>query len=390
MTEAHVRYIVDTSTPKALSVQDVREATEEDTTIQAATKALETGAWCKDSLLYRVRHELSMVDGVMLKERKIVIPSKLHNQFIQLAHEGHQGIEKTKALARETTWFPGIDKKIENLVKDCLACQVTTPITAREPLQMSELPPGSREELSMDFGQISPSEYLMVVTDEYSRYPVVDVIHSTSADIVIPILDKTLSEFGVPEVMKSDKGPPFNSKEFAAYAKSMGLSTGRSHHFGQEQMQRQRFMRTVKKCIKAAKVEKKSWRQEEQRFLRSYRSTPHTTTGKTPYEALFKREMKTKLPQLAVKPVNDDVEMRERDKAEKLKMKGYADHANAKPSKIMIGDSVVVKDTSLKKSNSAYHPEPMEVVEKKGSMMTAENGRRSVTRNSSFFKQVNA
>ena len=33
------------------------------------------------------------------------------------AHEGHQGIAKTKALLRKKVWFPGIDSAVEKKVK---------------------------------------------------------------------------------------------------------------------------------------------------------------------------------------------------------------------------------------------------------------------------------
>ena len=55
---------------------------------------------------------------------------------------------------------------------------------------------------------------MLLITDDYSRYPVVEIVKSTSAVTVIPKLDKVFSEFAVPDVVKSDNGPPLNSKEF--------------------------------------------------------------------------------------------------------------------------------------------------------------------------------
>ena len=64
---------------------------------------------------------------------------------------------------------------------------------------------------------------LMVVLDDYSRYPVVEVIHSTSANTVISTLDRVLSLFATPETLRSDNGTPFNSEQFKLYAKHMGI-----------------------------------------------------------------------------------------------------------------------------------------------------------------------
>lgn len=79
-------------------------------------------------------------DNLLLKGSKIIIPKELQKKVITLAHEGHQGIVKTKKLLREHIWFPGIDKTVEAAIKDCIYCQAATVTNNYEPLQMSELP----------------------------------------------------------------------------------------------------------------------------------------------------------------------------------------------------------------------------------------------------------
>ena len=122
--------------------------------------------------------------------------------MVNLAHEGHQGLVKTKSLLRENVWFPNIDKLVESKVKSCSACLITTPECKREPLQMSPLPAAPWKELSVDFANLPNQEYLLLITDDYSRYPVVEIVKSTSAATVIPKLDKVFSEFGVPDVVR--------------------------------------------------------------------------------------------------------------------------------------------------------------------------------------------
>ena len=53
---------------------------------------------------------------VMTTDTKLVMPSSLQQQTLDLAHEGHQGITKTKALLRSKVWFPNIDRMIEGKV----------------------------------------------------------------------------------------------------------------------------------------------------------------------------------------------------------------------------------------------------------------------------------
>ena len=153
----------------------------------------------------------------------------------------------------------------------------------------------------------------------------------------------------------------------------------------------ERFVITLKKCIKAAKVEGRNWRKELQAILRNYRTTPHATNGVSPAALLLQWPVppRNKLHQPNhIDPVAEIV--RERDSSQKLKMKAHADNkAYVKPCNISPGDAVLVKRPfSVSKGGTVYDPTPMTVVSKKGSMITAEGENRTVTRNSSFLKNV--
>ena len=56
---------------------------------------------------YSVRDELTVTDdNILLHGKNVVIPASLINQVVALAHEGYQGIVKTKELLRSKVWFP--------------------------------------------------------------------------------------------------------------------------------------------------------------------------------------------------------------------------------------------------------------------------------------------
>ena len=155
IVERYVNFIADTSTPKSINLEDVKKATAEDKTIQKVMYMVRTGRWhevktCNDRddnqeelhLFQSVPEELTChSDGMVLRNNLIVIPNKLRSKAVSVAHEGHQGINRTKAFIRSKVWFPGINEKVENAVKNCLACQATTyaNTTCMEPLKMSEI-----------------------------------------------------------------------------------------------------------------------------------------------------------------------------------------------------------------------------------------------------------
>jgi hypothetical protein len=73
-----------------------------------------------------------------MRGERIVIPEKLQKQMIQIAHEGHQGIVRTKQMLQAHVWFPGINAAVEKYVGKCIGCQATTPSNHREPLTMTK------------------------------------------------------------------------------------------------------------------------------------------------------------------------------------------------------------------------------------------------------------
>lgn len=155
MAEDDVQFISQTSLPNALTIEEVQLATEQDSTLQVVIKMIQTGKWC-DVKLYEgsttvihsellqfrnVREELTVNHSanLILRDSRIVIPSSLQARVVQLAHEGHQGECKTKALIRSKVWFPGIDAAVTEAVKRCIPCQANTSRRRVEPLNMSDL-----------------------------------------------------------------------------------------------------------------------------------------------------------------------------------------------------------------------------------------------------------
>ena len=133
-----------------------------------------------------VKEELSVADGLVLRGGRVVIPKILQRKVVKLAHGSHQGIVKTKALLRETVWLPGMDRLTEEIVRECIPCQVNSNKLIQAPLQMTPLPSGEWKKVSAHFyGPLKSGDYLLVVMDDYSRYPENEVVKSTSANAVM-------------------------------------------------------------------------------------------------------------------------------------------------------------------------------------------------------------
>ena len=217
------------------------------------------------------------------------MPKALQCREVNISHEGHQGIVKTKQVLRSAVWFPTMDCMTEDILRNCLPCQAATQQKPKRPLQMTELPERPWQKVSLDFSGPYPSgEYCLIVVDDYSRYHVVELVSTTSAAAVIPRLAKIFSMFGIPNECKSDNGPPFQSREFAECAKTQGFRHRKITLSDPEANgEAVRFVKTLKRFITTTTVEGNSWRMSLIDFLQEYRSTPHTMTGRSPYSQLF-------------------------------------------------------------------------------------------------------
>ncbi|XP_021378396.1 uncharacterized protein LOC110466305 [Mizuhopecten yessoensis] len=335
-----------------------------------------------------VQDELTVQsDNILLRDHRIILPASLRDRAIRIAHEGHQGMAKTKSFIRSKIWFPGIDSKVETAVRDCMPCQIQhrkqewNHYGCRNSLQ------DDGENVSVDFcGPLTTREYLMVLVDEFSQYPCVELLRSVST----PVLDKVFSTFCTPRTVKSDNRSPFNSEAFRKYALNQGFNHRRiTPRWSRANAQAESFNKPLMKVVRAAHYEKKNWRQVLFGFLRQYRTTPHSTTGQTPYRLMFGREPRTKMPQVAERQQNAlHEQVRERDSKRKCQMKLYADARNhAKDSDISVGDVVVVQqDMKGNKLTTAFDPQPRTVTNMKGPMITVHG---KTTRNVSRFKKIN-
>ena len=63
--------------------------------------------------------------------------------------------------------------------------------------------------VSADFyGPFQSGVYLLVMINEYSQYPVIEVVHSTNTNRHIPTFDKVFAMLGIPMSLKTNNGLP--------------------------------------------------------------------------------------------------------------------------------------------------------------------------------------
>ena len=392
--DQYINHIIQDAVPKSIDLNDIIKYSQQDNIIQQVLNSLKTNNWDKQlKPFYQIRHELSSKDNILLKQHQIVIPKELRPKILQIAHQQHQSIVKTKNMLREKVWWPTINHDVENLIRTCHACQVNTPPSSKcQPLHMTPIPANNWEYLALDLkGPLPTGESIMALIDYRSRYPIASILKSTTTSNIIDKLEACFTMFGYPHEIITDNGPQFISSEFDQYLKQRKIiHRETSTYWPSANGEVERFNRTLVKMIKCAMTENKDWRKELQNFLLAYRTTPHSATNFAPADLFFQHKPNNGIPQhnsLQKKKQND---VTAKDNAYKAKIKAYTDVKRKVQEKhFNKGEKVLVKrPNNYNKTASYYYSQPYTIVENhRYSAKVRNNEGKTFIRNKAHIKK---
>jgi len=389
-TEQHINQIIAHSIPMTLTLSQIREACLTDEETKSLIDALGNNKWTRYPQVKaykKVSPELTHKGGIVLKGNLIVVPSSLRQTVLAIAHANHLGINKTKALLRSKVWWPTISHDIEAMVRSCSACTRVQPASKPEPLTMSIMPEAWAK-LNLDLCGPMPDGWSIIgIIDAGTRWPEVFFVKSTTTSVITRKLTELFVNKGRPLEIVTDNGPQFTSLEFAQYCKRWGIK----HHpvtpyYPQANSEIERFFKTVMKTIKIAVLEGKDWKAELQNFLLVYRNTPHSTTGKSPAELMYGRQLRDTLPSKEPEPTQAYKDAMITDASNKAKIKQYADKG-LKESKVRVGDKVVIKQKRKNKFSTNFGSKTYTVLARNKATLTLQDSmRKTIKRHTSAVK----
>ena len=277
---------------------------------------------------FKVKNELSIEYDCILWNSRVVIPEELRKDVLRILHIAHQGIVAVKALARTYVWWPNINHDIEQLVKNCEACD----LSLRKPNKAKPHPwsPTSKawERLHIDFcGPINGRMYLIVV-DAYTKWlEVFDMRTCTTSSSTIKELRKLFAQFGIPFSIVSDNGPQFVSREITDFFRSNGIIHVKVPTYSQScNGLAERQVQAFKKAMEKAKRDNGDFDTALANWLLHNRNTPRASTNKSPAIMMLGRETRTLLTQ--VNPLSNRLLPKESDYVSdsRLRMFQIGDH----------------------------------------------------------------
>lgn len=164
---------------------------------------------------------------------------------------------------------------------------------------------------------------------------------STTSSATIEKLREMFPTHGLPATLVSDNGSNFSSSEFQEFIKRNGIRHIKvaPYHPASNGLA-ERPVRIFKEGFE--KMEEGSVQTKLSRFLLSYRTTPHSTTGVPPAELLMKRKLHTQLDRMLPS-------VADRLRSKQSQQKATHDY-HARERTIEEGQAVYAKDFRYKKT----------------------------------------
>ena len=239
--------------------------------------------------------------GLWIMDEKVVMPTPLVPILLRDYHQlAHTGVSTTCSLVKVHWYVFDLVTEMEQVVKTCIHCAKTAPYTHKNKIIMGhdERPTRPFTHLQIDFvGPLPKSEgyeYLLVCIDRFSRWVEGFPCRRATADAVAKALyTHILPRWGFPLQIDSDQGSHFTGRVLKTILKNMGIHQ-KLHipYRPQSSGYVESHNRVLKSGLKA-RLEQHGgkWTAHLPVVLLMQHNTPNRTTGLSPAELLFGRNL---------------------------------------------------------------------------------------------------
>ena len=307
---------------------------------------------------YRVRGELTVVDGVLLKGERVYIPPNLRPNVMGALHRAHQGSTGMSSRASASVWWPGITNDIQSQCASCGDCDVHAPSQPAAPPLPKDHPQYPMEQMCADYFHFQGREYVVFV-DRYSNWPSVVFPKNSGANELVRIMRDFFSTMGVPRSLATDGGPSFMSQEVGEFLERWGVQHRvSSAYHPHSNLRAETAVKTVKRLLMGNVGPSGSLNTDKfMAALLQYRNTPDCDLKLSPAQILFGRELRDAVPihQGRLVPRAEWIltaDAREKAMARRHIMRSevLSEHTKTLPV-LRVGDVVLVQNQTGPKSN---------------------------------------
>jgi transposase InsO family protein len=305
---------------------------------------------------------------------RIVVPKSQREKILIDCHDNaaHLGYTKTYARVCDRYWWPKMFQDVKQHVRKCRDCGETKSPNYYmvAPMGKPRIPTVPFEMISMDFKGPFPRStagycYLLVITDQLSKFVVLHRIRKADAKTTVRIVEDHFLLFGVPNTIIHDNGTVFLSKLFVGLLDKYIVKQQKTPLYHPQANPTERVNRVIGTAISAyVKDNHKKWDEKLPEIGYALRTALHESTNFTPYEIVFGMKMRTTGDEHNQNKQQSDEErlshlkqIRDQVKTNLLKAheknKKYYD-LRTRARKFKIGDSVYVRNFKLSDAVNQY------------------------------------
>ncbi|GFU60160.1 retrovirus-related Pol polyprotein from transposon 412 [Trichonephila clavipes] len=255
----------------------------------------------RNGVLYR---KFESEDGKTFRWQLVLPRSRIPEVLKELHGSptgGHFGVMKTLHRVRERFCWGKVRADVEQWCKSCDACSARKGPKIRSRGKLHRYNVGAPfERIAFDIlGPLprtaSGNKYLLVVIDYFTKWPEVYPIPDQEAPTVAEaVVQHWISRYGVPLQLHSDQGRNFVSAVLKGVCELLGIDkTKTTPLHPQSDGMVERFNRTILNNLSLmVSKNQQDWDQKVPLFLLAYRSAVHETTGYSPSQMLFGRDLR--------------------------------------------------------------------------------------------------
>lgn len=222
----------------------------------------------------------------------MIIPEEEKLTILKQHHTGHQGVQRTLAVARNHVFWLNLTKDITDYVGKCGVCEATQRSNTKEPLIVRVVPVYPFEIVATDLFKFQSRDYLLIV-DSYSGFFDFKPLRQSTSKEVIENLKSWFVTHGIPEKLDSDNGPQYSSREFRQLVNEWGIQHETSSpKYAKSNGLAERFVQTAKNMLRKCTMDKT----DLNLALLTYRNTPRNDLLGSPNQRLMSRTTRATMP----------------------------------------------------------------------------------------------
>lgn len=227
---------------------------------------------------------------------KLYIPKTSRFELLKLFHDEncHIGFDKTLSKLKEYFWFPRMFAYVHKYIKHCLICIERKGHSGPKqgflhPIEKTPIPFHTIHlDCTGPFNQTEGYKYILLIVDGFTKYTLLKPLKTLTAQELVPIIRDTITLFGTPSKVITDKGTNFSSHQITSLFRDLQIehhmiATGTPRGNGQVE----RYVSTVIDMLNTSCNGSPDWPSSLWKVQQTINTTVQKSTGFNPIRLLI-------------------------------------------------------------------------------------------------------